>query len=563
MQRFLKQLSKLSVIAILTCLLAASIAIEAPHRLASARQVQGGTTDAGWTVIRAEAEPIEADPRGDQLLRIAGTTQLQSLDPAVAKDLATMFLVRQIFSGLTRLDDELQAVPALADEIEISPDGLTYRFHIADNAEFQDGRNITAADVAFSLNRTMNPETTGGDASQLAGPTFLADIEGTAALLAGKADSLSGITVEDEHSLEIQLSRPRSTFLMRLATAPASIVDPEDMSLGENWWQEPNGSGPFRVDHLEVDRLMVLESSGNYYRGKPPLDSIEVSLGTAAFQPMNLYETESIDISPVSYFALERAIDPANPLHADLRVSELFAVEYIAFRTDIEPLNDPQIRRALILGYPRQKVATVTFDNTVGEAKGLLPDGLLGRESWDVEGLDYDLEAARAAIATSSYGSPENVPPITIYATSVSRAESLRDVLRKDLGLKIEVIFVDWPEFNSGLAKKLYPAYLLYWGVDYPDPESLLLTLFGTGQADNYVGYSNTEFDQLLDEAAAEQDPDRRVEIYSRANQILMNDAVVLPLYYDRSYMLVHSWVKGVDVTPLGILYLDEVWIER
>ncbi len=497
------------------------------------------------------------------VLRLAGPVDLQTLDPAKAKDLGTLFLVRQLFAGLTRLDADLQPEPALAETIDISDDGLTYTFTLRRNARFADGRDITAEDVAFSLNRALDPATTGGDASQLAAPTFLSDIVGARELLSGVAESLSGVRVIDDLTLEIDLVEPRSTFLMRLATGPAAIIDRDDVERSDDWWSDPNSSGPFVIDDFDISSGMTLKPNENFYAGKPDLDEVQVLLGVNAFQPMNLYQTGEVDLAPVSAFSLDRALDPASDLYADLQQSDLFAVEYVAFRSDVEPLNDPNIRKALILGFPREKVASVSFDGRVAEANGFIPNGMLGQETWPVTGWDYDLDAARQAILDSSYGTAGNVPPITIYANGPpDRLIAFKEVIEADLGLQIDIVNVEWNEYISNLPRQTYPAYGIYWGADFPDPESLLLTLFGTNQPDNYVGYSNPEFDALLQQAASEQDSDTRILLYAQANQMLMDDAVVLPFFYDRSYMLVRPWVHGLELTPLGILYLDQVTVE-
>lgn len=499
----------------------------------------------------------------DGVLRLAGPTDLQTLDPAKAKDLGTLFLVRQIFSGLTRLDDDLQPVPALAEKIDVSDDGLTYTFTLRKDARFQDGTDISADDVAFSLTRALDPATTGGDASLLAAPTFLADIAGARELLAGEATDLSGVTVIDDLTVQIELTQPRSTFLMRLATGPASIIDKNDLDQGDEWWSSPNATGPFIVDEFEIDSGMMLKPNGDYFGGKPALDRVQILLGPNALQPTNLYQTGNIDVAGVGFFSLDRALDPASDLYPDLQQSDLFSVEYLALRSDVEPLNDPNIRKALILGFPREMVANVSFDGRAAPALGFIPNGMLGQATWPVDGWDYDLDAARQAILDSSYGAAENVPPITIYANGPpDRLISFKEVIERDLGLQIDLVNVEWTEYIATLPRQIYPAYGIYWGADFPDPESLLLTLFGTGQADNYVGYSNADFDAILQQAAAEQDPDVRVQLYAQANQILMDDAVVLPFYYDRSYMLVRPWVHGLKVTPLGILSLDKVTVE-
>jgi ABC-type oligopeptide transport system substrate-binding subunit len=135
--------------------------------------------------------------------------------------------------------------------------------------------------------------------------------------------------------------------------------------------------------------------------------------------------------------------------------------------------------------------------------------------------------------------------------------------VQRDLGLTVEIVNVDWPEFVLGLSRREYPAYELYWGADYPDPESLLLVLFGAGRADNYVDYRNGGFDDLLREAAAEPDVAKRADLYLRAQQILLDDQVVIPLYFDVAYTLAKPAVKGLQVTPLGILGLEPVWLEH
>jgi len=515
------------------------------------------------TIIEAVDEPRNATPSGEQVLRMAGPSNgPESLDPAFSRDLSSAFLIRQIFRGLTRLDADLNPVPEVADRIEISADGLTYTFHIRENATFQSGRPINADDVVFSLSRAVNPVTAGGDTSYLGGPTFLSDIRGFSAVIAGESEALSGVTAIDAATVQIVLSAPRSTFLMKLASAPGSIVDPDDVAKGGEWWRAPNGSGPFSIQKWRPDDMMILARYDDFFAGSPPLELVEIRLGANALQSFNLYQADQIEIDSVNSSGVDRVLAEESGLNKEVTVTPLFAVDYIALRTDSEPLNDPDIRRALQLAFPRDKVATVSYDGHVETAQGLIPTGMLGRE-WNVDWPEYDLVAAKAAIAASSYGSAENVPPIQIYISGYSGAESLRDSIEDQLGLRIEVINLEWPEFITGLANHSFPAHELYWGADYPDPESLLWTLFGTGLPDNYVGYSNPELDGLLSQAALEQDPALRAEIYARAQQVLVDDAVIIPLFYDVSYTLQKPYVKGLELTALGILRLDSVWLEH
>lgn len=515
------------------------------------------------TVIEAVDEPRAATPSGEQVLRLTGPAQgPDSLDPAFSRDLSSAFLIRQIYRGLTRLDRDLIPVPEIADRIEISEDGLTYLFHIRSSATFQNGRPINADDIVISLTRAVDPATAGGNLSQLGGPTFLSDIEGYEELLSGDAEALSGLIAIDASTVEIRLSAPRSTFLMKLASAPASIVDPDDVRSGDTWWRQPNGSGPFAISEWTPNEQLVLTPYKEFFAGAPALERVEIRLGANTLQSFNLYQAGDIDVDTVSVGGIDRVRSEESGLSDQLTVTPLFAVDYIALRTDVAPLDDPLIRKALQLAFPRDKVAAVSYDGYLEPAEGMIPDGMLGQE-WPVDWPAFDIDAAKTAIAESTYGSPENVPPIQIYVSGYAGAEALRDSLEVSLGLTIEVIDVDWPDFINGLSNYDYPAHELYWGADYPDPESLLWTLFGSDRPDNYIGYDNPRLNQLLAEAATEQDPEARALLYRQAQQILVDDAVILPLYYDVAYTLQKPYVRGLELTALGILRLDSVWLER
>jgi oligopeptide transport system substrate-binding protein len=518
-------------------------------------------------VITAEDHPIEASPQGDQSLALAAPPDAPAtLDPAFARDIGTTFIVRQLFRGLTRLDIDLQPVPELADRIEISGDGLIYTFHLRDTAEFQDGSQITASDVVYSLTRSLDPRTAGGDASQLGGPTFLAGIEGAGELISGQAGELSGISAVDEQTVEIRLTRPESTFLMKLASVPASIVDAEQVQSSADWWSAPNGSGPFRLAEWFQGERLVLKPSEHYFAGLPTLTSVEFRLGQNAAQPFNLYQAGEIDIASVDSTGIEQVLAPESGLGEEVVVTPQFALEYVAFRTDVEPMNDPHIRRAVQLGFDKEKIASVAFDGHVEAACGLIPNGMLGVD-WPCNDLPFDLEAAKSEIALSRYGSAENVPPIEIYiglsGAGRTMADVLRDSLGQNIGLRVDVIAIDLPDFLDGLYSHEYPAYEVYWSADYPDPKSLLWTLFSSESKDNYTDYHNQRFDDALANAAAEQDPAKRIDFYAEAQQILVDDAVILPLYHDVSYTVAKRYVEGLEVTPIGILELERIWLER
>ncbi|MDF2760803.1 MAG: 4-phytase [Thermomicrobiales bacterium] len=525
---------------------------------AAATPVAGGVV-----VIEAEERPRESNPSGRQELRLAGSIEDPApLDPAVARDVNSAFMTRQVFRGLTRFDENLEPVPELAQRIEISADGLTYRIQLRDDTRFADGSPITAQDVAFSLTRALSPQTAADAGAALAGPSYLGDIVGADEVIRGEASELAGLRVVDDRTVEIDLKAPRATFLMKLASAPAAIVDPDDVARGGEWWRDPNASGPYVVDVWEPDSELQFYANENYVGGVPDLRRVSFRLGPNAANPFNLYQADEIDVAGVPIQAIDRVSDEASPLRQELDISPVLSTTYIAFRTDVAPMDDPEIRRAVQLAFPRWKVAEILLGGRQETANGLIPPGTLGRD-WPHTAPAQDLEAARAAIAKSSYGSAENVPPITIYGASPFGSEALRDVLQRELGLTVEVLDVDWPQFNQGLSKKTFPAYELTWVADFPDPETFLWNLFASTSPDNYSEYTNRTYDELLAQAAATLDVDERAALYAEAEAVLLSDNVVLPLSHDVRYTLMKPWVKGLDITPLGMLYLENAWLER
>jgi ABC-type oligopeptide transport system substrate-binding subunit len=187
---------------------------------------------------------------------------------------------------------------------------------------------------------------------------------------------------------------------------------------------------------------------------------------------------------------------------------------------------------------------------------------MLGQK-WPAKMPPFDPDAAKTAIAKSRYGAADKVPPIQLFVSGGGSAESLRDSVAETLGLTIEVISMEWPDFIAALSAKSLPAYELYWTADFPDPASILSVLFGTGRPDNYANYSNPKMDDLLARAANLESVDQRIDLYRSAQQLLMDDAAVVPVLFDIGYTLVSPIVKGLTVTPMGIVSLAPLWLEH
>ena len=182
-----------------------------------------------------------------------------------------------------------------------------------------------------------------------------------------------------------------------------------------------------------------------------------------------------------------------------------------------------------------------------------------GEDDWTATLPPYDPEQARQLIATT--GRPNG--PLTISTAGAGVAVSMKEVYERDLGLTVEVLEPDWQDFLSDLAQQRLPVFTLSWVADYADPSAFLDALFHSGSPDNYLGYHNPEVDDLLDRARAEQNREERIRLYREAQQRILDDGVVIPLYHDVEYWLVAPAVHGLQVTPLGVLALETVWLSR
>jgi peptide/nickel transport system substrate-binding protein/oligopeptide transport system substrate-binding protein len=512
------------------------------------------TTESGERVLTAPTKGERPAVSGEQQFVMAGSDDgPETLDPALVRDAESSFYTRQIFRGLVRLDNDMQAQPDLAERITISADGLRYEFAVRPNATFHDGSPIDADAIAASFNRAADPALNGGDGFGLPAAIYLIDIEGVEARLAGDADSISGITVVDDLTLTITLRAPAANFLYKLSGNAAYVVDVETAG-GANWWREPNGSGPFVLDEWSSSRI-VLSAFQEFYDGAPLLSEVIVRLGQDAFQPLNLYESGQIDMTEVPFYAIDRVQSESDPLFDELRVVPELSTSYLLMNPNEEPFDDPAVREAVVAAFDRAKVANVMFNGHVVEAVGIVPPGIFDRE-WPADLPEYDLEAAQAAFAQAG---ELDVPP-TFYGSGAS--VSLTAVLERDLGIDADAIGLDWSEFSARLTARDLPAFTLSWIADFPDPANFLASMFLSTSPDNYIGYSNSEVDRLLREAEAVQDVEERAELYLQAQQLVVDDAVLIPLYHDVSYTVVKPHVQGLVISPVGILSLEDIWID-
>jgi peptide/nickel transport system substrate-binding protein/oligopeptide transport system substrate-binding protein len=505
--------------------------------------------------------PPEVNLGGNQTLSIPLGDDPATLDPALVKDAESALVVRQIFSGLVTLDDDLQVQPDLAASLpEISPDGKVYTFTLRADAKFHNGRQVTAEDVKYSLERASDPLLAApDDPSTLPAATYLSSIKGFSERASGKTAGLEGVRVLDTAKVEITLSKTDPTFLFKLAFPCAFVVDREQVGSGGDWTLKPNGSGPFRVEEWRRQELMVLIPADTYPGRKAGLREVRFLLGPEALQGLNLYEAGKVDMAWIAPDDLFRATDPASPLSKELRQVAEFSVAYVGLNLRARPFEDAKVREALYLAIDRAKIARASYHGSVEPALGLVAPGMAGYSLSSTQ--NFDLYRARQLLKESSYMGAENLPTILLYTTGGRLAGAVAAQWRENLGLKIEVRRVEWRDYLALLDRGEMPAFVSNWLADYPDPMAVLGPLLASGGGANHVGFSNEQFDTLLDRSNSLSGSERR-EVLRRAEELALSEHVVIPIFYGKENLLVKPYIKGLKLTPLGIIRLNSVYRE-
>ena len=477
-----------------------------------------------------------------------------TLDPHLTSDTTSAGIVVEVFSGLVSLNTELQIIPDVAENWSIE-NGTIYTFTIRDNAKFHNGNKITSQDFKWSIERAADPAT----ASPVA-DVYLNDIVGAMDFIDGKTDEISGIKVIDDRTLQIIVDAPKPYFLAKLTYPTAFVLDKETVeSGGRDWWiDNPVGSGPFKLDEYKIGERIVLVKNDDYYR--EPAKIAKVYNHLAGGQGMAMYENDEIDVVGVSMFDLDRVLDPEERLNKDLRaVPPSFQIGYIGFNGAMAPFDDPKFRQALNHAVDKELIAKEVMSGLIKPAYSILPKGFPGY-SPDVVGLNYNPELAQKLMSESQYSDVATRPRITISVPGTGGTigldlEVIIEMWKQVLGVEVDIKQVEWATYLDELDKQSFQAYAgLGWSADYPDPQDFLDILFHSESSMNHGAYANKEVDALLERARIEPDVINRMSLYNKAEQLILDDAAWLPLWFTGdSYILVKPHVKGFEMTPMII----------
>ncbi len=472
-----------------------------------------------------------------------------TLDPAIARETTSHFFVTSLFSGLVRITSDFEIEPDLAESWTIDAAGVVYTFTLRDGITFHDGTPITAEDFKYSIERAADAALHSETA-----PLYLGDIVGITEKLDGEAEEVSGIEVLDERTIRITIDEPKEYFLAKLTYPSGAIIDRRTVEpLGFDWWMSDdiNGSGPYQLARWEEDEVVILQRFDDYHRPA----SLEYVISPQAALPgvsgLAMYLTDAWDGIQVGTGALD-SIEESETLSGQLLEFPQLTTYYVGVDGAQPPFDDPNVRLAFVMALDRQRLIEVIYDGNVELAEGLLPPGLPGY-SESLRGIPYDPEAARQLLAGSKYA--DDFPQVVFSAVDrdgepTEQVQFIIAAWEEVLGIEVEVELFETDVYYYSLENVVGNLWHSGWVADYPDPENFLDLLLRSHVLEGK--YVNERFDSLIEAARTERDRETRLRMYGEAEQLLIDEAGIFPLFHVKDYVLIRPRVEGFRMNALG-----------
>jgi len=518
------------------------------------------------------ATPVPTEER--KVLRVnPGTgTYPDIIDPQKSSFVGEIAHLNLIYEGLTKLNGALETVPGAAEKWEYSDDATELTFTLRDGLKYSDGGVLNAMRFQYAILRNVNPETAGEYAAitdEILGAPEWRTGEGDAQAegeemvkqsvqaLDMSGNPCTGYEQADCRVLKLKLSRPAPYFhtVMSLwVTYPAK--EENIVEGGDNWWNSSKyqiGNGPYILKALEPFVRGYFVPNPNYWGEMGKVD-IEYSYITDTAVRFQAYKNDEFDI--IALASEDLATAQADPvLSEEVMIYPGSCTFAVMFHQEKEPFTDQKVREAFAMALDRELWVQDVLKGLGSPALTWIPPGFPGYKEGETR-WRYDPEAAKKAVAESSYGSVEGLPKVvaTFGDTPRNRVryEWLIAKWKESLGVDIELNPVE-PTTYTALTKDRETApqmYILGWCADYPDPQNWLSVYWKTGAFGERIAYSNLDFDALVDEADVTVDPARRAELYQDAQDLLVEGCPVAFMWNNVNSFLVKPWVKGLETTP-------------
>jgi oligopeptide transport system substrate-binding protein len=487
-----------------------------------------------------------------------------TLDPGIVQDGDTIDLIQQVYEGLVTWGEDNEVKPLLAERWDVEDGGRTYVFHLKRGVKFHNGREVTADDFKWSFERNTNPNFPSQTAE-----AYLEDIVGVREKIAGKAREIRGVQVVDPYTLRIQIDEPRPYFLGKLTYIVSAVMPkesaPEDQPISNI--EQMVGTGPFRASSYAPDQLVVLEAFDEYHGGRPPVDKIERPILTDAATRLNKYRGGELDLIFLQRQDIE-AVQADSNLATHLDYADRPAIFYVGLNSRAyAPFGDRRVRRAFAMAIDRTRIVDEVLGGNVQRADGIVPPGVFGHREAPYP-IPYDPEGAAKLLAEAGFADGRGLPPLEMRFRADVRdislvAEAVQSQLKRNLNVDVDLRPTEWGAYLELDNQGKNGFFHMRWMADYLDAQNFLSHMLATWGPENNIGYRNEEFDRLCREADTSLDRDLRLRNYAEAEQIVLNDAPWIPIYYQRDVALVNPRVQGLRESLFGYLPHTRVSIKQ
>lgn len=502
----------------------------------------------------SEREKAGASKEG--IFRYPIVTNPTTLDPAKVEDGDTIDLLQQVYEGLVAWGPNNEVEPRLAESWEVSPDGTVYTFKLRSGVKFHNGQTMTSADVKWSIERACNPkiQSTVADA-------YMGDIIGLKDVVDGKATEIKGIETPDPNTVIIRIDKPRPYWLGKFTYLSSAILPkggvPADAAITKP--EEMVGTGPFKVTEFVPQQLVRLEAFADYHGGAPKLKGVERRVVKDAATRLSMYRTGEIDL-----LMLERQDVPAlqkDPeLSKHLKFFDRPAIWYIGLNQKAYPeFKDKRLRQAIAMAIDRNVIVNEVLGGINKVAESVIPPAVPGhREKAAI--YPYNPEEAKKLLAEAGFGpGGKALPPLQLMFREQrpdiqAVAVAVAGQLKQNLGVEPQLVTKEWGAYLEMRNREELPFFHMRWAADYLDPENFVTFFFASYGYENKIGYNNPAVDELTKKADVMPNSPERLKLYQQAEDIALQDAVFIPIYFQRDAELIRPSVKGLRESVFGHL---------
>jgi len=506
------------------------------------------------------ADAANLAPPDQQVLRVQLQSEPASIDPAQDQDTSQETVIKQLFTGLTRMTPDLKPEGAIADSWKFNADNTQVTFTLKDT-KWSDGTPVTAKDFEYAWKRFVDPRTASPYASLVLGVIKGATELNTASIsdtakLQPLVDAL-GVKAIDDKTLQVDLAQAAPYFPYIAALGNMGPVRQDVVEKDPATWAEVGsliGNGPFVLKSWSKGTEIVLTPNPNYFEGPPKLQTLTIKFITDNAAAFANYQANEVDIVQVP--SPEIPGIRANPqFDGQVTLTSRLATYFYGFDATKPPFDNVKVRQAFAAAIDRKTLNDQVLNGVNIPAYSFIPPGMPAHLTQEEAGDTqvFNPEKAKQLLADAGYPEGKGFPAITLAYNSTSDhaliAQRLQADLQNNLGLQVQLDPRDSKTYFGDIQKNPPPFFRSGWNADYPDPADWNRLVFGPGSDQNYGKWENPEYTKLLDQADKESDPAKREAIYKDAEKILAQDAGALFIYWYGNFRLVKPWVKNLTYT--------------